>query len=171
MAREIKNTCSFTTKLIKMVPTEILGAYMALSGSIGFDPTMTPTSVDVTTKALITVVFFALLGLTPVYLRRITGVRNKTQLLVTSASFVVWVYTLGGPFVAWGIYHQKASTAVLVLWSLTIPIIVRPQETHGSQPLPEPSERGRDKWNRSSISIWRSLGNLLFATKAGKQDD
>ncbi len=41
MPREVNNTQPYTDKLVKLIPTEIVGAYMVLAGMIGFNPTST----------------------------------------------------------------------------------------------------------------------------------
>ncbi len=130
MAREVNATQPFTDKLVKLIPTEIVGAYMVLAGTLGYAYGVTPgaqPSPDPELKAiLIQVVFFILLVLTPVYLWRISRVSNLTQIAVTTGSYVVWVYTLGGPFVVWGLYHSMVGSVVLVLWSLITPLFVAP---------------------------------------------
>ena len=68
--------------------------------------------------------FFVLLVLTPLYLAKIHDVRGKTQLVLTSLSFVVWVYTLGGPFQMVGWYQPQIASCVLVLWTLVVPLFI-----------------------------------------------
>ncbi|MCL5281257.1 MAG: hypothetical protein M1376_15260 [Planctomycetes bacterium] len=130
MAREVNATQPFANKLVKLVPTEIVGAYMVLAGMLGYtyDATSAAQQMpDPELKAiLIQVVFFVLLVLTPLYLWRIGRVSNLIQLVVTTISYVIWVYTLGGPFVVWGIYHSIIGSVVLVLWSITAPLLVPP---------------------------------------------
>jgi hypothetical protein len=130
MAREINATQPFANKLVKLIPTEIVGAYMVLAGILGYAYGASPAAQqipDPELKAiLIQVVFFALLALTPLYLWRIGRVSNLVQLVVTTISYVIWVYTLGGPFVVWGIYHSVIGSVVLVLWSVITPLLVSP---------------------------------------------
>jgi len=125
MPREVNDTQPFADKLVKLIPTEIVGAYMVLAGIIGFSPTSNSVPTDGMARTLIQVVFFILLILTPIYLRMVTGVSNLVQIIVTSISFIVWVYTLGGPFVVWKIFYPLVSSVVLVLWSLVTPLLVK----------------------------------------------
>lgn len=116
MAREINTTQPYSDKLIKLIPTEIVGAYMVLAGFLDFTPATSQiiTSPEVNALQripdselkvlLIQIIFFVLLLLTPLYLWKVSGVSNILQLTITALSFVIWVYTLGGPFVVWGIY-------------------------------------------------------------------
>jgi len=132
MAREVNTTQPYSDKLVKLIPSEIIGAYMVLSNILGYTAGMqaSVTPSDVTESdmkpVLLQIVFFVLLILTPVYLKKISRVNNLTQLIVTTVSFVIWVYTLGGPFIVWGIYYSIIGSVVLVLWSVIIPLFVIP---------------------------------------------
>ncbi len=128
MAREINSTQPYADLLVKLIPTEIVGAYMVLagllgSGSLGISTLAETIPDDVLRKALIQAVFFILLILTPFYLWFVTNVKNKWQIAVCMVSFIVWVYTLGGPFVVWGVYYSLVSSVILVLWTLITSII------------------------------------------------
>jgi hypothetical protein len=126
MPREVNETQPYYDKAVKLVPTEIVGAYMVLAGVIGVG-TATPTApADSLSRVLIQVVFFVLLIMTPLYLWKIAKVGNKVQLIVTTLAFVLWIYTLGGPFSVWGLYEPKVAAVLLTLWSLVVPVVVRP---------------------------------------------
>lgn len=127
MPREVNSTQSYADKLVKLVPTEIVGAYMVLSGMIGVSPASSSTPGGMS-GVLIIVVSVILLVLTPIYLLRISHVKNVIQIVVTTLSFAVWVYTLGGPFAVMGIYYPIIASIVLVLWQMIVPLIVPPQE-------------------------------------------
>jgi len=131
MAREVNSTQPYSDKLVKLIPSEIIGAYMVLSNILGSTAGSMQASVKpfpVTDNdlkpILLQVVFFVLLILTPVYLKKISKVNNVAQLIVTTVSFIIWVYTLGGPFIVWGIYYSLIGSVVLVLWSVVIPLFV-----------------------------------------------
>lgn len=133
MAREVNTTQPYYDKLVKLIPSEIIGAYLVLSNILGyaggsiqakaFPGTVTEAEMR---PVLIQIVFFTLLILTPVYLKKISRVNNVIQLAVTTISFVIWVYTLGGPFIVWGIYYSIIGSVVLVLWSVIVPVFVSP---------------------------------------------
>lgn len=129
MAREVSGQeKSYFDKAVKLVPTEIVGAYMALAGMIGVSSASTAAPADSLSKILIQVVFFVLLILVPLYLIFISKVSNKVQVIVTTLAFIIWVYTLGGPFAVWGIYEPKVAAVLLTVWSLVIPLVVQPAE-------------------------------------------
>ena len=127
MPREVNSTQSYADKLVKLVPTEIVGAYMVLSGMIGFSQA-TPTAPGGLGNILIVVVSVILLAFTPIYLVRVSGVKNVVQIIVTTISFIIWVYTLGGPFIVFGIHSPLISSILLVLWQMIVPVIVTSRE-------------------------------------------
>ena len=131
MAREVNSTQPYYDKLIKLIPTEIIGAYMVLSNILGYtsgnNQSLSVPDENKMKSILLQIVFFVLVILTPVYLRKISKVKNAMQLVVTTFSFIIWVYTLGGPFVVWHIYYSLIGSVILVLWSLIIPLFVTPE--------------------------------------------
>jgi len=118
MAREINNTQSYFDKLVKCIPTEILGAYIVIAGVIPSDQT----------KYALTISSIALLLVIPFYMSIVNKVTNKTQIVVSCISFIIWVYTLGGPFTVWGIYKGYIGSIILVFWALMTPMIVKPSD-------------------------------------------
>jgi len=131
MPRELNSTQPYQDKLVKLIPTEIVGAYMVLAGILGYGPASESSALlfaripdSQLAPILIQVVFGVLLVLTPFYLRKVCKVSNWLQIGVTMVSFVVWVYTLGGPFVVWGLHYTLIATVALVLWSLIPPLLV-----------------------------------------------
>lgn len=127
MAREITSQESYQEKLVKLIPTEIIGAYLFIAtGILGISPASPSVPTDTETKVWMLIVSVTLLILTPLYLYRLGGVTNIKQLIVTTVSFLVWLYSLGGPFVVWEWgYSPKIAGSVLVLWSLITPLLVQ----------------------------------------------
>jgi K+-sensing histidine kinase KdpD len=119
MAREVNDTQPFQDKVVKLIPTEIVGAYLVILGIIA--PTSETTGVN---KNLLMFVFFFLLLLTPIYLWKVSGVANWVQLVVSTLSYVIWIYTLVYPFYFWKIYYPTVGAVILVLWSLITPFFV-----------------------------------------------
>ena len=128
MARTIRPNQQYKDKLLKLIPSEIVAAYMVihgiLHGPVAQAHTIQLGQADVT--ALVAWIVFAVLFiLTPVYLARIQNVTQPGQLVLTTISFAVWVYTLGGPFQLAGWYHPQIASVLLVLWTLIIPLSIR----------------------------------------------
>jgi magnesium-transporting ATPase (P-type) len=119
MAREIKTVQNYQDRLLKLIPSEIVGAYIFLQGVIPQAYARWGT----------TVVAFILLVMTPLYLNRIQKVKRADQVMITTISFVVWLYSLGGPFQFWGLYEAWISSVILVLWTLAVPLFFNPRLT------------------------------------------
>jgi hypothetical protein len=111
MARQIKKDQDYKGKLLKLIPTEIVAAYLAVQGFIPAD----------SAKWGLSVIAVVLLIITPLYLKYVQKVEKTAQIIVSSLSFIVWIYTIGGPFILWGIHEQGIASAVLILWTMFIP--------------------------------------------------
>ena len=124
MPREVNTTQPYLDKAVKLVPTEIVGAYLVLVGVVGGSASTTAAPADQLTKVLVVVIFFVLLIATPLYQIFVSKVTNKLQVVITTIAFVLWVYNLGGPFSILGIYEPKIAAALLTFWSFLVPLIV-----------------------------------------------
>lgn len=118
MAREVKVNQDYKSKLLKLIPSEIVAAYVVIEGIIPDDRKYIGTLV----------VSLILLALVPLYLRKIYGVRRLGQNIFVMAAFVVWIYSLGGPFRYWDIWEGWIGSSLLILYTLTIPLFYRPGE-------------------------------------------
>jgi len=118
MAREIKTNQEYLGRLLKLIPSEIIAAYVAIQGFI-------PAN---SAKWGLTIVSLVLLILTPIYLKMAQNVEKNSQIFVSTLSFVVWVYSMGGPFVLWNIHQPWISSAVLLLWTLFIPQLFKTKD-------------------------------------------
>lgn len=117
MARQIREAQNYRDRLLKLIPSEIVAAYMVLSGIIPQESAKWGTLV----------VSIILLAFVPLYLRRIQNVQRISQLIVTTTSFLVWLYSLGGPFKPWGLYQPWIGSVILILWTLTMPLLINPK--------------------------------------------
>jgi hypothetical protein len=82
-------------RLVKYIPGEIISGYMLLSGLIEVAPQGSNFRLP-----LAWVIFALGVVLTPAYLYKVAkpvGVQ-RWQLLISTGSFVLWAYALGGPF-------------------------------------------------------------------------
>jgi len=123
MARSIKTDQDYKSKLLKLIPSEIIAAYMVIHGILQ-GQVIQIGEKDITVIVGWTV-FFILLTLTPVYLIRIHKVKSTAQVLLTTLSFPVWVYSFGGPFQMSGWYQPQIAACILVLWTVIIPLVVQ----------------------------------------------
>lgn len=108
----------YLTRLLKLIPSEIVALYLVVVGLIPVDE---PESGWVSLIVSVT-----LLAVIPMYLLRMNKVNDWKLILVTSFSFVIWVYTLGGPFAYWGIHKAYIGSILLILWTGLLPLIYKP---------------------------------------------
>jgi hypothetical protein len=123
MPRQIEPTNRYADVLVKLIPTEIIGAYMVIAGFIS--PGLPGARWIALSAGLV------LLVIIPFYLRMILDVQRRDQWIFTCLSFVVWVYWMGGPFQLWGIHIPQIASIILVLWTLLIPLVNRPKIVRG----------------------------------------
>jgi len=117
MSREIHADNGYKDRLLKLIPSEIVAAYLVIDGLI---PAEAPKAGVVSLIASIVLLMFI-----PFYLKKTMEVDKPVQILFTMISFVVWVYSLGGPFVHYGLYTGYIGSVMLVLWTLVIPVFYK----------------------------------------------
>ena len=117
----------YLSKAIKLIPAEIVAAYLAIEGILKGTTTSQSLSVY-------WLVFAALLLITPAYAWRIVTKDQKPsqslrklaaiQMSVSTASFAVWVFALGGPFAFYTWYSTVYGSILLVLFTLIPPLLI-----------------------------------------------
>jgi len=120
MTRQIQAKDPFLTKVLKIIPAEIIAAYLAIAGAIPED--------DPKTKMILIIVSIFLFWIIPFYLIFLQKVVNVFQVVVTSLSFPVWIFSIGGPFSYYEFYQNYYGTIALVLWTLLIPFAFIPDD-------------------------------------------
>ena len=115
MPREIRDTQNYYEKLLRLIPSEIVAAYLVIIGII-------PPNVPVWLNVVVTSI---LLLIIPFYLYRALDVKNKLQIITTTIAFIVWVYSFnGGIFNSFGLYKPWIASIILVLFTLIMPILI-----------------------------------------------
>jgi len=115
--RQIKQENSYTDVTLKLIPSEMIGIYLAIVNMI--------PERDV--KIGMPVVALILFILTPVFLWKIKGVRDKKQIAISTFEFILWVYCIGplGPFSAIEVYIPWVAGMLLVLWKAFTPAFMK----------------------------------------------
>ena len=118
MPREINQYNHYKDRLLKLIPSEIVAAYLVIEGII---PSGAPHAPLVSLMAAL-----VLLILIPFYLKKTMDVKRTGQIILIMVSFIIWIYSLGGPFALYGVHIGYVGSVLLVLWTLAIPLIYRP---------------------------------------------
>ncbi len=107
-------------KLIKYIPTEIVGAWIAITGLI-------KGTSDIPTNNILWILFFIFAVLTFFSIRKQTFDPKKPpaikQTIISTIAFIVWVFALGEPFNTLGFYKPVYGSILLILYNLIIPLI------------------------------------------------
>jgi hypothetical protein len=132
MAREIKSSADlpvtpppstvndYKDRLVKLIPTEIITAYVTLKGLIS------GAGVQGNKQLLLWIVFGILVILNPLYLYYVTQVKKAGQIAFSSIAFVLWVMVIGGTFTSiLGFPSEYLGSILLVIYTLFIPFFYK----------------------------------------------
>jgi hypothetical protein len=117
---EIEQVDGYFDKLIKYIPTEIVGAWIAITGLI-------KSNSDLPENTLLWVLFVVFIGLTVVYIAKQTAEQHKPpatmQIAISTGAFIVWAFALGEPFSSLDFYRPVYGSLLLILYDLVVPLI------------------------------------------------
>jgi hypothetical protein len=127
----------YLDRLMKMIPGEVVGLYLIGSGFIPQD--WTALLILWTIVCVIAVIVVRIYGTAD------PAVGLPPQMIpvaVSTVAFLIWVYTLGGPFrgqkvAGYDLYQPVLGSLLVLGWSFFIPIFYR--ETSPAPPAPPPA--------------------------------
>jgi hypothetical protein len=110
----------YLDRLMKMIPAEVIGLYVVGSGLI---PAGQPIALAV----------WAVVCLAGVLLVRAYGTADPQRGLspdwmhvaISAVAFVIWVYSLGGPFEAANLHMPYVGSLLVLAWTFFVPIFYR----------------------------------------------
>ena len=114
MARSIRTSDRFKEKLLKLIPSEIVAAYVALQGLLVGQSAI----VDWVVIGILTIMTF-------VYMGTVEGVKDLKHKVFSTISFLVWVYAVSSQEVLRDLYNPQLGSIILILWTLLIPLVMR----------------------------------------------
>lgn len=114
---------NYASKLLKFVPAEIIALYVSCDGMIA---TVQPGQVPFHPNDLKWLVFLSLIPMTWLYLNRGLKVVHRPQLILSTISFGVWVFSIGGPFHSMSWYHPVLGALLLPLFTFLAPLLAEP---------------------------------------------
>jgi hypothetical protein len=123
VAREIRPDQIYLDKLLKLIPSEIIAAYLFIQNLIANQPVIIGnTDYQIIVLWLVVFVFMII---TPVYLVNVQHVYKMNQIVISGIAYLIWTYSLGGPFRLEGWYNPQIAAVLLVLWTLITPLFVK----------------------------------------------
>lgn len=113
------NPNTYQDRLVKLIPSEIVTAYVTLQGLI--------TTQQNNQRLSMAIVFICLLILTPFYLRSVGNVKKIGQLIFTTIAFIIWVMASGGFKIIFpDVFADNfLGSILLILYTLAIPIFYK----------------------------------------------
>jgi len=107
----------YLDRLLKMIPAEVVGLYLVGSGFI-------PQGEGVVLAVWAVV---CLAGVIAVRAYGTADPENKkppdwVHVVISAVAFVIWVYTMGGPFAAFNLYVPYMGSLLVLAWTFFVPI-------------------------------------------------
>ncbi len=110
----------YLDRLLKMIPAEVIGLYLVGSGLIPRDQPIVLT-------------IWAFVCLAGVVAIRVYGTTDTARGLppdwahvaISTVAFVIWIYTLGGPFAAINWYVPYLGSLLVLAWTFFVPIFYK----------------------------------------------
>jgi hypothetical protein len=111
---------SYLERLLLMIPGEVISLYMVGSGLIPEDQP-------------IALVVWAVVCLVGVIVVRVYGTadppNNKptdwVHVAISTIAYVIWVYSMGGPFAEYGLYVPYIGSLLVLAWTFFVPIFYK----------------------------------------------
>ena len=107
---------NYINRVVKLIPAELVGLFLTLENIL--------KSSSETTLLIHWLVFIIILILTPLYSFKITkldGFNTATkQIIFTSVAFIIWAFSIGGPFAYYSFYRSLYGAILLPLYSAVI---------------------------------------------------
>jgi hypothetical protein len=107
-------------KLLKYIPTEIVGGWIAITGLI-------KGASNISTNTILWILLVIFTVLTALYILKQTFEPKKPlaikQTTISVIAFIVWVFALGEPFDSLSFYNPIYGSVLLILYNLIIPLI------------------------------------------------
>jgi hypothetical protein len=135
--KDIGKDSDYKDRLLKLIPGEVVATYITIDGIIPPGEAMA--------KWVALIVALILLLAIPLYMIKIYEVKSWKQIGFTMGAFIVWLYSLGGPFELWTLpsnlplHVPFIGSILLILWTLLVPIVVTPPANgNGTVPTGDP---------------------------------
>lgn len=113
---------AFKDRLVKLIPSEIVTAYITLYGLI-------TSNGGENQRLFLIIAFVSLLILTPLYLIKVSEVRKIGQITFTTIAFIIWVMATGGfniLFPGTTIFENNfLGSMLLIIYTLVIPFVYK----------------------------------------------
>jgi hypothetical protein len=119
---------TFFDRVMKYIPADIVGAWVALTGLVA-------GAAGIPTARVLWGVFAVMMAITFAWTLKQTAMEGappaRMQAAISTGSFAVWVFALGGPFASLSWYAPVYGSIVLILYTLVVGLVVPGEAVHG----------------------------------------
>ncbi len=116
---------TYRDRLFKYIPAEVVTLHLGLTKIVA--------AATGAPHFMYWVIFFAGLIGTPIYLRYAHNVTARTQLIVSTAAFAVWVFALGEPFSEIDGYKPVYAAVLLPIFTFFVAVVSPAQPKQSQQ--------------------------------------
>jgi len=110
----------YLERLMKMIPAEVIGLYLVGSGII---PTGQSLALTIwTAVCLAGVIFLRAYGTADPAANKAP---DWAHVIISSISFLIWVYSIGGFFAAYGVAVPYIGSLLVLAWTFFVPIFYK----------------------------------------------
>lgn len=117
-------TDAYFDRVIKYIPADIVGAWIAASGLIN-------STSNIPRTTLLWIIFVVGLIFTPTWTLIQTKESKKrlaiTQTIISTGAFIVWVLAIGGPFATMDFYRPVYGSLLLIFYPLLVGLVIPPE--------------------------------------------
>ena len=106
----------YLDRLLKLIPGETVAAYLFVVGVI-----QTALKAQPSALGLWLWIVFAVIGVGNFFYWKRAKVTDPAQYVLLTAAYVVWVFTIGGPFATTGWYQPFMGSVLLGLFTFLAP--------------------------------------------------
>ncbi|MEO1431285.1 MAG: hypothetical protein AAFV71_19930 [Cyanobacteria bacterium J06633_8] len=116
-----KQVDTYFDKVIKYIPADVLGAWVAVDGLIE------GAGVNIAQNTSLWIAFVIGIFITAFWTYKQTQQHKKpaaiTQIVISTGAFIVWVYASGGPFESVNLYNATYGSMLLIFYTLIVAMI------------------------------------------------
>ncbi len=120
MARAVKSSDNYLSRVLKHIPSEIVMAYLSIDGVLTSAYQNDPAML----QKLLWATCLVLLVVTPLWLWRVERVHKFKQVFLSTISIIFWMFAIGGPFRFLPWYNPALGSLALPFYTLLVPIII-----------------------------------------------
>jgi hypothetical protein len=111
---------SYLDRLMRMVPSEVVALYLVGAGFI-------PKTDRIVLAIWSVVCLGGVVAIRALGSRDVKAGKGPQwgSVAISSTAFVVWLYSLGGPFAAFGVYVPYIGSLLVLAWTFFIPLFYK----------------------------------------------